>query len=29
VVEAFMNVSDRGKLPLSAAALAPLEVEAG
>ena len=29
VVEAFMNVSYRGKLPLSAAALAPLEVEAG
>ena len=29
VVEAFMNVYDRGKLPLSAAALAPLEVEAG
>jgi HD-GYP domain-containing protein (c-di-GMP phosphodiesterase class II) len=29
VVEAFMSVSYRGKLPLSAAALAPLEVEAG
>jgi HD-GYP domain-containing protein (c-di-GMP phosphodiesterase class II) len=29
VVEAFMSVSDRGKLPLSAAAPAPLEVEAG
>ncbi|HUP14983.1 MAG TPA: HD-GYP domain-containing protein [Acidimicrobiia bacterium] len=29
VVEAFLSVSDRGKLPLSAAALAPLEVEAG
>jgi HD-GYP domain-containing protein (c-di-GMP phosphodiesterase class II) len=29
VVEAFMSVADRGKLPLSAAALAPLEVEAG
>jgi HD-GYP domain-containing protein (c-di-GMP phosphodiesterase class II) len=29
VVEAFMSVSYRGKLPLSAATLAPLEVEAG
>ena len=29
VVEAFLSVSDRGKLPLSAPALAPLEVEAG
>ena len=29
VVEAFMLVSERGRLPLSAAALAPLEVEAG
>jgi HD-GYP domain-containing protein (c-di-GMP phosphodiesterase class II) len=29
VVEAFLSVSDRGKLPHSAAALAPLEVEAG
>ena len=29
VVEAFMIVAERGKLPLSAASLAPLEVEAG
>jgi HD-GYP domain-containing protein (c-di-GMP phosphodiesterase class II) len=29
VVEAFMSVSERGKLPLSAPALTPLEVEAG
>ena len=29
VVEAFMIVAERGKLPLSAAALRPLEVEAG
>jgi HD-GYP domain-containing protein (c-di-GMP phosphodiesterase class II) len=29
VVEAFLNVAERGKLPLSAAALQPLEVEAG
>lgn len=29
VVEAFMDVAERGKLPLSAAALEPLEVEAG
>jgi HD-GYP domain-containing protein (c-di-GMP phosphodiesterase class II) len=28
VVEAFLSVSDRGKLPLSAPTLAPLEVEA-
>ena len=29
VVEAFLNVAELGKLPLSAAALQPLEVEAG
>ena len=29
VVEAFLNVSELGDLPLSATALAPLEVEAG
>jgi HD-GYP domain-containing protein (c-di-GMP phosphodiesterase class II) len=29
VVEAFLSVSEQGRLPLSAAVLAPLEAEAG